>query len=47
MIIVEQVDRSRPWAYFDGASQAGDECVGGEILYLNENHPYKLQNGLA
>lgn len=41
------MDRSKPWAYFDGSSQFGGQCGGEAILHLNEQHSFKLKSGLG
>jgi hypothetical protein len=44
----EQVDFSRPWTFFDGASQTTTNNVGrGEVIHLSNNHLFKLQMGLG
>lgn len=44
----EQVDFSRPWAYFDGASQNNNaQCVGGAVLHLSDAPSFKLKMGLG
>lgn len=45
-IIPEIIDKSQPWAYFDGSVQAA-RCGGGAILYLTETHFFKLKMGLG
>ena len=40
------IDRSSPWAYFDGAAQ-NNMCGGGVVLHLSENHSYVLSMGLG
>jgi len=38
------IDRTTPWAFFDGAAnQAG--CGGGFILHINEHHRYLAKMG--
>eukprot|EP00253_Pinus_taeda_P004952 PITA_04952 len=40
------IDRSLPWAYFDGtANQQG--CGGGIIIHKTEHHYYKIKAGLG
>jgi hypothetical protein len=47
-VMEEQVDRSRPWALFDGASQnEGLLCGGGAVLYLLETHRFNMKWGLG
>jgi ribonuclease HI len=42
------VDHSRPWAYFDGASQNdGQTCGGGAVLHLSDAHFFNLKLGLG
>jgi ribonuclease HI len=45
---VEQIDKGRPWAYFDGAA-SGDQlhCGGGGCIYLSEQHYYYLRASLG
>lgn len=41
------VDFSYPWAFPDGASQNNyQQCVGGPLLHLSQNHFFKLKMGL-
>ena len=40
------IDRSSPWAFFDGAAQ-NNMCGGGAVLHLSENHSYVLSMGLG
>jgi len=46
--IIKQVniDKSKPWAFFDGSAQDVG-CFGGAILYLNDTHCYKIQINLG
>eukprot|EP00253_Pinus_taeda_P020940 PITA_20940 len=46
--IIRQVniDKSKPWAFFDGSAQEVG-CGGGAILYLNDTHCYKIQINLG
>lgn len=46
MVIPELIDRSRPWAYFDGAENP-QGCGGGAILYINDHHHYQIRMGLG
>jgi hypothetical protein len=47
-VVAETVDQTKPWAYFDGASQNdGQICGGGVVLYLFESHYYNLTMGLG
>jgi hypothetical protein len=47
-IVEEQIDFSRPWDFFDGASQDnGEHCGGGGVLHLSPTHFYKLKWGLG
>jgi ribonuclease HI len=42
------VDFSYPWAFFDGASQNNyQQGGGGDLLYLFQNHLFKLKMGLG
>lgn len=45
-ITPEVIDRSYPWAYFDGSTQENG-CGGGAILYISDKHYYKLKMGLG
>ena len=40
------IDRSSPWAFFDGASQ-NNLCGGGAVLYLSETHFFVMSMGLG
>eukprot|EP00253_Pinus_taeda_P006389 PITA_06389 len=40
------IDRSTPWAFFDGSAQQ-QGCGGGFLLYKNEQHFYKVKMGLG
>lgn len=40
------IDKSKPWAFFDGSAQDAG-LGGGAILYLNEIHCYKIQINLG
>lgn len=42
----EIIDKSKPWAYFDGSAQEVG-CGGGAILYLNETPCFKIQRSLG
>jgi ribonuclease HI len=42
----EEIDNSKPWGYFDGASQ-NNRCGGGGILYLSDSHYFTLTIGLG
>jgi ribonuclease HI len=36
------------WYYFDGDSQnTNQQCGGGAIIYLSDNHLFKLKMGLG
>jgi len=41
-----EIDHSRPWAFFDGASQ-NNACGGGAVLYLSASHYFTLSMGLG
>jgi len=41
-----EIDRSRPWAFFDGASQ-NNMCGGGAVLYLSDSHSFTISMGLG
>jgi len=40
------IDKSTPWAYFDGIAQQ-QECGGGFILYISDHHYFKFKMGLC
>jgi ribonuclease HI len=42
----EEIDKTRPWGYFDGASQ-NNRCGGGGILYLSDSHHFSMTFGLG
>lgn len=46
IISEEVINKQKPWAYFDGASQ-NEDCRGGAILHMTENHHYKIQMGVG
>jgi len=41
-----EIDKTRPWGFFDGASQ-NNRCGGGAILYLSEDHHFRIAIGLG
>jgi len=41
-----EVDKSKPWGFFDGASQ-NNVCGGGALLYLSEDHFFQMAVGLG
>jgi len=41
-----EIEKSRPWGFFDGASQ-NNLCGGGALLYLSEDHYFKIAIGLG
>jgi ribonuclease HI len=44
----EVIDQTQPWDFFDGASQNNGECCGGGvILFLTQNHSFKISMGLG
>jgi len=43
---VVEIDKSRPWGFFDGASQS-NLCGGGALLFLSEDHFFKIAIGLG
>jgi len=48
VILVEEIDYIKPWAFFDGASQEDGSFCGGEvILHLLDSHLFKLKMGLS
>eukprot|EP00253_Pinus_taeda_P032224 PITA_32224 len=40
------IDKSKPWAFFDGSAQEIG-CGGGAVLYVSDTHCYKLQINLG
>jgi len=45
-MLLKAIDQSKPWAYFDSSMHNG-RCGGGVVLYLNNNHYFKLKSGLG
>jgi len=45
-IMEVEIDHSRPWAFFDGASQ-NNVCGGGVVLHLSDSHSFILSMGLG
>lgn len=43
---IVEIDKSRPWGFFDGASQ-NNLCGGGALLYLSDDHFFKIAVGLG
>jgi len=43
---VIEIDKSKPWGFFDGASQ-NNLCGGGALLYLSEGHYFRIAIGLG
>jgi len=43
---VIEIDKSKPWGFFDGASQ-NNLCGGGALLYLNDGHYFRIAIGLG
>lgn len=41
------MDQSRPWAYFDGASQNNVKLCGGVVLHLLVSHVFHIKMGLG
>ena len=41
-----EIDRTAPWAYFDGAAQ-NNSCGGGTVLFLTESHYFVMSMGLG
>ena len=41
-----EIDHSRPWDFFDGASQ-NNVCGGGAVLHLSKSHSFILSMGLG
>jgi hypothetical protein len=46
-IMEETVDSSRPWAYFDGASQNDSQISGGGLSFIYPTHILQSQNGFG
>ena len=40
------IDRSSPWAFFDGAAQ-NELCGGGAVLFLSDSHFFVISMGLG
>ena len=40
------LDRTKPWDFFDGAAQ-NNLCGGGAVLHLAESHVFVLSMGLG
>jgi len=40
------IDRSLPWAFFDGAAQ-NNLCGGGAVLFLSDSHYFAMSLGLG
>lgn len=45
-ISVKTIERTFPWAYFDGSAQQ-DGCGEGVVLHLSEDHYFKIKMGLG
>ena len=45
-ILEVEIDRTSPWAYFDGAAQ-NNICGGGAVLFLAESHFFVMSMGLG
>ena len=45
-ILEVEIDRTSPWAYFDGATQ-NNSCGGGAVLFLSESHYFVMYMGLG
>jgi len=43
---IVEIEKSRPWGFFDGASN-NNLCGGGALLFLTENHYFKISIGLG
>ena len=41
-----EIDRRRPWGFFDGAMQQ-NLCGGGALLFLSDSHWYEISVGLG
>jgi hypothetical protein len=48
IVCAEQIDQSKPWDFFDGASQNDNQiCGGGVVLFLNSHHSFHIKMGLG
>ena len=45
-VLVVDLDRSKPWGFFDGAEQ-NNVCGGGALLYLSKTHFFEMIVGLG
>ena len=45
-ILEVEIDRTSPWAFFDGAAQ-NNSCGGGAVLFLSESHYFVMSIGLG
>lgn len=47
-IVMEEIDKSYPWEYFDGVAQ-GDptNCGGGKVLHISDSHFFQIKYGLG
>lgn len=44
----EEVDKSYPWGFFDGAARGDPIACGGEgCLFLTDSHYFHLKSGLG
>jgi len=43
---IVEIEKSKPWGFFDGASQ-NNLCGGGALLYLSDDHFFKIAIGLG
>ena len=46
LIALAPIDKTTPWAYFDGVAQE-QGSGGGFILHINEQHYYSVKMGLG
>ena len=46
IIVLEQLNKNIPWAFFDGASQ-NLTCRGGATLFMNPNHHFQMSMRLG
>ena len=45
-ILALDIDRSLPWAFFDGEAQ-NNMCGGGAVLFLTDSHFFAMSLGLG
>ena len=48
MVVNEHIDKSCPWAYFDGSAAEDPQiCGAGDILFLTDGHFFTFSAGLG